>query len=154
MLNTDPKWTTHPDCETTDRKSWRDHPSVVDLYCLGIYAKDDLRSLRDVRAEHLPALRALLHRGREVIERVYGVKAEEIRVYVHYPPQFYHFHVHYQALSAKETTGSSCERAILLEDIIDNVERDGDHYANANLSLKMGERDNLYRLFFGDDAKS
>ena len=154
VMNTDPKWTTHPDCETTDRKSWRDHPSVVDLYCLGIYAKDDLRSLRDVRAEHLPALRALLHRGREVIERVYGVKAEEIRVYVHYPPQFYHFHVHYQALSAKETTGSSCERAILLEDIIDNVERDGDHYANANLSLKMGDRDNLYRLFFGDDANS
>ena len=134
LLNTDPKWTTHP--------------SAVDLYCLGIYARDDLRSLRDVRAQHLPALKAMLRIGRRVIEEKYGVKAEDMRVYVHYPPQFYHFHVHYQALSAKETTGSCCERAVQLEDIIDNVERDGDHYAKANLSLKMGERDALFKLVF------
>ena len=38
-----------------------------------------------------------------------------------------------------------------LEDIIDNLERDGDHYARANLSLKMGERDALY-AFYNDAA--
>ena len=69
-----------------------------------------------------------------------------MRVYVHYPPQFYHFHVHFQALSAKEV-GCATERAHQLEDVIDNVERDGDFYAKANLSLKMGERDHLYELY-------
>ena len=92
----------------------------------------------------------MLRKGRAVIEDIYGVNAEEMRVFVHYPPQFYHFHVHYQALSAKEQ-GCACERAHSLEDIIDNLERDGDHYARANLSLKMGERDALY-AFYNDAA--
>ena len=122
------------------------HPSVVDLYCLAIAMDENLRSLRDVRARHLPALRAMLSKGREVIARVYGVRAEDMRVYVHYTPQFYNFHVHFQALSAKEV-GCATERAHQLEDVIDNVERDGDFYAMANLSLKMGERDHLYELY-------
>ena len=146
LLNTDPKWTTHPECATTARETWMGHPSVVDLYCLAIAMDENLRSLRDVRARHLPALRAMLSKGREVIARVYGVRAEDMRVYVHYPPQFYHFHVHFQALSAKEV-GCATERAHQLEDVIDNVERDGDFYAKANLSLKMGERDHLYELY-------
>ena len=59
LLNTDPKWTTHPECATTARETWMGHPSVVDLYCLAIAMDENLRSLRDVRARHLPALRAM-----------------------------------------------------------------------------------------------
>jgi m7GpppX diphosphatase len=146
LLNTDPKWQTHPDCATTDRASWFNHPSVMDLYCLGLCQRRDVRSLRDLRAEHLPMLRAMLRVARDVIARVYGVHEEDMRVFVHYPPQFYHFHVHYQALSAQEV-GCQTERAHLLEDIIDNIERDGDFYAKANISVKMGERDKLMELY-------
>ena len=146
LLNTDPKWQTHPDCATTDRASWFNHPSVMDLYCLGLCQRKDVRSMRDLRAEHLPMLRAMLRVARDVIARVYGVHEEDMRVFVHYPPQFYHFHVHYQALSAQEV-GCQTERAHLLEDIIDNIERDGDFYAKANISVKMGERDKLMELY-------
>jgi len=102
--------------------------------------------MRDLRAEHLPLLRAMLNVGRDVIERVYGVTGEEMRVFVHYPPQFYHFHVHYQALSAQEV-GCQTERAHLLEDIIDNIERDGDFYAKANITVKVGESEDLVKLY-------
>ena len=153
LLNVDSKWTTHPDCDGADRATWRAHSSVTDLYCLGLCVREDFKSLRDARAEHLPLLRAMLRKGRAVIEDIYGVNAEEMRVFVHYPPQFYHFHVHYQALSAKEQ-GCACERAHSLEDIIDNLERDGDHYARANLSLKMGERDTLYAFYNAAAARA
>ena len=146
LLNTDPKWTTHPDCAETARETWRGHPSTTDLYCLGLCVRRDVRSIRDLRSEHLPMLRRMLEKGREVIEEVYGVKPEECRVFVHYPPQFYHFHVHYQALSALEM-GCQTERAHLLEDVIDNIERDSDFYAKASLTVKMGERDKLYALY-------
>jgi len=146
LLNTDPKWHTHPSCDGSDRQSWFKHASVVDLYCLGICQRRDVRSMRDLRAEHLPLLRAMLNVGRDVIERVYGVTGEEMRVFVHYPPQFYHFHVHYQALSAQEV-GCQTERAHLLEDIIDNIERDGDFYAKANITVKVGESEDLVKLY-------
>lgn len=33
--------------------------------------------------------------GVETIEAVYGVPEDQLRVFVHYMPQFYHFHVHF-----------------------------------------------------------
>jgi m7GpppX diphosphatase len=149
LMNTDPKWTTHPDCASTDRASWYKHPSTRDLYCLGLCIRRDVRSLRDLRAEHVTMLEDMLRTGRETIERVYGLTPEECRVYVHYPPQFYHFHVHYQALSALEV-GCQTERAVLLEDVIDNIRRDSFHYRDAALSCRIGDGDALYRLYHAE----
>ena len=42
--------------------------------------------------DHLPLLRNILTETYETIEMVYGVDKEKIRAYVHYLPQFYHFH--------------------------------------------------------------
>ncbi len=33
--------------------------------------------------------------GVETIEAVYGVPEDQLRVFVHYMPQFFHFHVHF-----------------------------------------------------------
>lgn len=46
----------------------------------------------------LPVLLTLALRGRQgvkTIGEVYGVREDELRVFVHYLPQFYHFHVHF-----------------------------------------------------------
>jgi m7GpppX diphosphatase len=37
-------------------------------------------------------LRNILDQGLRSIREVYGVEPERIRVYVHYLPQFFHFH--------------------------------------------------------------
>ena len=36
--------------------------------------------------------------GLKTICDVYGIAAHELRVFVHYHPQFYHFHVHFTRL--------------------------------------------------------
>eukprot|EP00586_Coscinodiscus_wailesii_P016890 CAMPEP_0172510456 /NCGR_PEP_ID=MMETSP1066-20121228/228591_1 /TAXON_ID=671091 /ORGANISM="Coscinodiscus wailesii, Strain CCMP2513" /LENGTH=71 /DNA_ID=CAMNT_0013289393 /DNA_START=1 /DNA_END=212 /DNA_ORIENTATION=- len=64
--------------------------------------------------------------GARVIASVYGVDADNLRVFVHYQPQFYHFHVHFTRL--ENDTGVQVEKAHLLMDVIQNLETDGDYY--------------------------
>ena len=167
LINVDPKWTTHPD---TTRAGWRDavtaanvrekatafgsntaHANAAyanELYCLGLCHRRDVRSLRDLRAEHLPMLRAMLRKGREIAAETYGVPTESLRCFVHYPPQFYHFHAHFTHVAID--VGVSTERAHLLDDVIENLERDGEHYAKCGLTMRMGERDELWKRFSGE----
>ena len=60
LLNVDTKWKSHPDCNVPPeaRRAWHGHAAVRDLYCLAICHRTDLRSLRDLRAAHLPLLAA------------------------------------------------------------------------------------------------
>ena len=167
LINVDPKWTTHPE---TTRAGWRDavtaanvrekatafgsntaHANAAyanELYCLGLCHRRDVRSLRDLRAEHLPMLRAMLRKGREIAAETYGVPTESLRCFVHYPPQFYHFHAHFTHVAID--VGVSTERAHLLDDVIENLERDGEHYAKCGLTMRMGERDELWKRFSGE----
>jgi m7GpppX diphosphatase len=152
LLNTDPKWTTHPDPKTTPKEQWMNHPSTRELYCLGLCHRKDVRSLRDLRAAHLPMLRAMAKKGREVIKNTYGLANESLRIFVHYPPQFYHFHVHFTNVSVEH--GVSVERAHLLDDVIENIERDSEHYAKRSITCRMGENDELWRRFKELDDKA
>lgn len=152
LLNTDPKWTTHPDPKTTPKEQWMNHPGTRELYCLGLCHRKDVRSLRDLRAAHLPMLRAMAKKGREVIKNTYGLANESLRIFVHYPPQFYHFHVHFTNVSMEH--GVSAERAHLLDDVIENIERDSEHYAKRSITCRMGENDELWRRFKELDYKA
>lgn len=143
LLNIDPKWKSHPPAVSDEsaRVAWRGHASVKDLYCLAICHRRDVRSLRDLRACHLPLLRHILDEGCRVIEAVYGVPVDELRVFVHYQPQFYHFHVHFTRLH--NDLGCQVERAHLLPQIIAELEADGDAYAKKTLWYQLKANDKL-----------
>lgn len=170
LINVDPKWSTHPD---TTRAGWRDAVAAAnasesesrkaaaassapranaayanELYCLGLCHRRDVRSLRDLRGEHLPMLRAMLRKGRLIAAETYGVPNHALRCFVHYPPQFYHFHAHFTHVAVD--FGVSTERAHLLDDVIENLERDGEHYAKCGLTMRVGERDELWKRFSGE----
>jgi len=143
LLNIDTKWKSHPPAVADEaaRVAWRGHAAVQDLYCLAICHRRDVRSLRDLRACHLPMLRNILHEGCRVIEQVYGVPAEELRVFVHYQPQFYHFHVHFTRLH--NDLGCQVERAHLLQQVIAELEADGDAYVKKTLWYQLKANDKL-----------
>ena len=58
----------------------------------------------------------VLRTGKEVIEKVYGVPGDQLRVFFHYHPQFYHLHVHFTR--SHVNPGCEAERAHLLTDVI------------------------------------
>lgn len=143
ILNIDTKWRTHPDTLAVPRDEWIQHKSTMDLYCLGILKTDNVASLRDLTAEHLPILRDMQEMGPNIIEKVYGVKKDQLRVFVHYQPQFYHFHVHYTRL--ENDIGCQVEKAHLLSDVIQDLEADSDTFAKRTLVYKLSIENDLYK---------
>lgn len=144
ILNIDTKWRSHPDAFTVPRSEWHKHESTVDLYCLGIIKEDGVASLRDLTGKHLPVLREMLEQGPKVIEEVYGIPKDQLRIFVHYQPQFYHFHVHFTRL--ENDIGAQVEKAHLLSDIIQDLENNSECFQTKTLVYKLSLKDKLYKL--------
>lgn len=114
---------------------------MKDLYCVAFTRDPQISSLRSLRGQHLPLLRSLREQCLATIEQRFGLRPDQVRAYVHYPPQFYSFHVHFTALSV--ALGCNTERAHLLDDVIDALAKDGEHYVTANLTVRLGEKEPL-----------
>ena len=122
ILSVDTKWKTHAPCLTTPQEQWglAANSNVNDLYCLAIVKPRGLRTIRDLRIEHVPLLASILSEGTARLQAVYGVPAGSLRVFFHYLPQFYHLHVHFTRLS--NDFGCQVERCHLLEGVVSSVE--------------------------------
>ena len=79
----------------------------------------------------------------EVIREKYGVLACQVRAFIHYQPTYYHLHVHFTHVCYESALGTTPERAHLLEDVIDNIEREGDYYCKCNLAFGAKEHELL-----------
>jgi m7GpppX diphosphatase len=144
LINVDTKWRSHPPPLSTPRECWHGHPSVSDLYCLGITKLDGISCIRDLRSVHVPMLRSMERMGLDAILDVYGVSEDQIRVYVHYQPQFYHFHVHFTRL--ENEVGCTVERGHLVSDIVQNLEMDDMYYATRIVTYKLPRGSTLHGL--------
>jgi m7GpppX diphosphatase len=95
-----------------------------------------VRTLRDLRGEHLPMLRRMLEACMAEVEQTTGLPRDQVMAYVHYPPSVYQLHVHFSY-----PYGQFCHRDAYrvhsLEGIINNLEIDPEYYARATLLLAM-----------------
>eukprot|EP01104_Vermistella_antarctica_P006849 TRINITY_DN1754_c0_g1_i12.p1 TRINITY_DN1754_c0_g1~~TRINITY_DN1754_c0_g1_i12.p1 ORF type:complete len:316 (-),score=65.22 TRINITY_DN1754_c0_g1_i12:605-1552(-) len=95
-----------------------DPTDVGSLYCVAIVRDRSIRSLRDLTAQHLPLLRNIVAAGTSAIAKRYGLADARnlLRVFVHYLPSYYHFHVHFtHANRVTPSSGMLVGRAVLLE---------------------------------------
>ncbi|XP_056456460.1 m7GpppX diphosphatase [Gadus chalcogrammus] len=123
-----------------------DQKQTHDLYLIAIVHQRDLKSIRELTADHLPLLQNICTKGKEAILKRYGLPASKLRVYFHYQPSYYHLHVHFTAL-ASEAPGSGVERAHLLSDVIQNLRADGGFYRQRSLSFPLRADDGLLARF-------
>jgi m7GpppX diphosphatase len=65
-----------------------DQSTLSALYVQTIVRDRSLRSLRDLRPSHLPLLRKIETEGRRAVARKYGVRADELRLLLHYQPSY------------------------------------------------------------------
>ena len=120
--------------------------STSDLYCLAIIHQRGLKSLRDLRASHLPLLLNIRQEAVRAVSAKYGLEASQVRCYLHYQPSYYHLHVHVTSL-AFSPPGFGCDKSHLLDTVIDNIQRDSNYYQNASLSFVVREKDKLFRKY-------
>lgn len=115
------------------------------LYCLALVHRRDLASVRDLRPEHLDLLRNIRDKAAKAIEERYGVAACDLRMFLHYQPSYYHLHVHITHVNVN-TPGASVGKALLLDDVIDNLELGpADYYMRSTLTYVIGEDEELWR---------
>ncbi|NXW13981.1 DCPS diphosphatase, partial [Circaetus pectoralis] len=117
-----------------------------DLYLIALIHRREVKSLRDLTAEHIPLLRNILQEGKEAVVKHFGVPGSQLRIYLHYQPSYYHLHVHFTALGY-DAPGSSVERAHLLADVIDNLAMDSMYYQKRALTFALRADELLFKKF-------
>ena len=104
-------------------KGWEFNDGDLEtLYCLAVPKQRDLMTIRDLKKEHLPLLKSMREESLEAIEKKYGIKRCNIRAFFHYLPTYYHLHIHFVHVKMVQTVSCHVGRAILLDDVIDNIE--------------------------------
>lgn len=106
------------------------------LNWLAIALDKRIRTLRDLRGEHLPALREMLVTCMDIIEKETGIRSDQVMAYVHYPPSVYQLHVHFSY-----PYGQFCHRDAYrvhnLATVVNNLEIDPLYYAKATLYMAV-----------------
>ena len=121
------------------------------LICLGIPIPQFsyIKSIRDLTEKELSLLKEFYNDGKEIIAKKYGCKINEIKAYVHYPPSFYYFHVHYTNVNDPNiTSSSSINRAIDLNEIIENIKLMNNYYQNITIDHIVQVNSKLYKALF------
>ncbi|XP_017044213.1 m7GpppX diphosphatase [Drosophila ficusphila] len=128
-----------------------DGRNVETLYLLGIVRKHDIKSLRDLTGSHLDLLRNLRKSSKDAIFKRYGVNPNQLRMYFHYQPSFYHLHVHINPVR-NDAPGIWCEKSHMLDTVINNLELLPDYYQRATLPFVLYEGNKLLDLYEKEQA--
>ncbi|CAJ0961057.1 unnamed protein product, partial [Mesorhabditis belari] len=123
-----------------------DGKTVETLYVLAIIHRKGVRSVRDLTANDLPLLENIKEKGLKTIEENYGLRRDQVRVYFHYQPSFFHLHVHFVNVRYLPA-GSNVLSAIALDDVINNITLLPDFYQKATLTFTRKKSDKLLQMF-------
>lgn len=120
ILNASPDFLILPDMK------W-DTTNVSTLYLLALYTHSDVHCMRDLRKKlHLGMLKKLQRDAWRVVQDKWGIGHGGVRMYIHYQPSYYHFHVHIVHTGHVGLNVMAVGQAHLLDDIISLLELDPD----------------------------
>lgn len=96
--------------------------NIKQLYLVLIVNRGDIRSVRDLNLSHLEYLQTLENRIKEIVPLQYDISSDQLRLFIHYQPSYYHFHIHVVNVEHPGLgDGITAGKAILLEDVIEQL---------------------------------
>lgn len=122
------------------------------LYLL-VLAKDiKLRSIRDLSTQkHLDMLKKMRKAIQDVAFERYNVAANQLCLYFHYHPTYYHLHIHAKHLATQDGGkvggNTSIGKAILLETVIDQMEFSVSYYQKCSITYVLAKNTELWKEF-------
>lgn len=117
------------------------------LYLVAIVNRKDIGSVRDLNGSHIEFLERLQSTVKQVTTEKYGIAQDELRVFVHYQPSYYHLHIHVVNIAhAGLGQGINVGKAIFLDDVIDNIRMASDYYQKRTLHYVLGENHALWGI--------
>jgi len=125
-----------------------DLKTMDSLYLVVLVLRRDLKSIRDLNASHLPLLNNIREKVGRFVKTQYGVQSNQLRMYFHYQPSYYHLHVHVIHTAYTTAPGTIAGQAHLLDQVTDNIAViDGNYYQKATLSFTLGANHELCKMF-------
>ncbi|RMZ72632.1 hypothetical protein GMOD_00007642 [Pyrenophora seminiperda CCB06] len=133
-----------------------DRKTMGSLHLLGIVERRDIWSVRDLDKGMVGWVR---HMREKIVEATVGlypeIERDELKLYVHYQPTYYHFHVHIVHVSLEAGSTQATGKALGLENIISQLETMASPSASApagmqhvNLTYHLGERSDLWEKVY------
>ncbi|EWC45419.1 hypothetical protein DRE_00818 [Drechslerella stenobrocha 248] len=131
--------------------------TMTSLYLSVIVHRTDIRSIRDLNASHLAFLRSMRDRVLSATSDRYAIASDELKVYVHYQPSYYHFHLHVVHVAHDMGSSAAVGKAILLDEVIQTLEvmqrvqaAGGTEigYKDLEITYLVGEEHDLWRRVF------
>lgn len=129
-----------------------DGVAIDSLYLVAIVYRNDIASIRDLKQGDIPYLEAIRDSILENVPTKYPIARDQLRLYVHYQPSFYHFHIHvvnanYTGLGQTILAG----KAILLEEVIESLKLLGeDGFSKKTITYGLSESHDLWNLGMKD----
>lgn len=119
------------------------------LYLVAIVNRDDIKSIRDLKQEHRQWLIDIKNKIRSIIPGCYNylIPADQLRIFIHYQPSYYHFHIHIVNVRHPGLgDGIAVGKAHLIEDVIENLKYMGpEGYMNRTMTYVIGENHDLWK---------
>ncbi|CEP08597.1 hypothetical protein [Parasitella parasitica] len=117
------------------------------LYWVAISMRSDILSLRSLTSQHLGFLKKLRDTSYRLVKEKADLSPHQLRLFIHYQPSYYHFHVHITAVAFSDAPGVVSGQAHLLDTVIDNIELYADYYQRATIPFVIGENHQLTSKF-------
>lgn len=111
--------------------------NLIDLkkfHLLAIIKDKNLRSIRDLRNEHINLLNHIKKISLPIIETKYNINLNKIKMYFHYLPSTYQLHIHFADINNKNVN-SSVEYSHELNIVIYNLLLYSEYYKKINLLI-------------------
>jgi hypothetical protein len=124
-------------------RRWRMRRPQASFHWLAVVTDVGLRTLRDLRGEHIPMLTALYTQSCLKIKAETGVDPEQIMVFIHYPPSVYQLHVHFK-YPVSQSASHDTFRIHPLAVIINNLQIDREYYSKSLLQLPVYTNTELF----------
>ncbi|KAB8077850.1 HIT-like domain-containing protein [Aspergillus leporis] len=127
-----------------------DRKTLENLHLLALVERDDIWSLRELKRKHIGWLHDMKTKIASATIQTYpGLGEDQLKLYVHYQPTYYHLHIHVVHAALEAGTSQAVGKAVGLESIISQLETmAGDDEAGmhlATLSYTIGEASDLWK---------
>ncbi len=130
-----------------------DRVTLESLHLLGIVERRDIWSVRDLTKRMAPWVAHMREKMLDAAVKLYPqVDRDQLKLYVHYQPTYYHFHIHIVHVALEAGMTQATGKALGLENIIAQLEGLGSgedaSMADVGLSYNLGERSELWEKVF------
>ena len=102
-------------------------PNKLSTFHLLAFVKDKkIKSIRDLKIEHIPLLKEIVKKSKEYIKRNYKIESNEIETNFHYRPTTLLLHIHFELVNNKKLRKPILEHSV--HSVIQNLSIDPYYY--------------------------